>query len=84
MSKRQRVALNAVLLLAVAVAGAFWAEWRYLSGQLQCPHCGAFGTYKATVRDGQQVISCKTCAKEFTIEVRNGRFAGRPRRLPEE
>jgi hypothetical protein len=80
MSKRQRIVLVATLLLGVAVAGAFWAEWRYLSGQLQCPHCFAGGRYKATMQHGQQVILCRTCAKEFTIEVQNGRFTGRPRR----
>jgi transcription elongation factor Elf1 len=49
------------------------------SGATQCPKCGAVGTYKITMQNGGQVISCNSCRKNFTAEVKQGVFTGRNR-----
>ena len=77
MSKRQRIIGFACLLLLVAVAGGFWAEWRHLRGRNQCPHCAAYGKYEATTENGNQVLVCHQCEREFIAEVKNGRFTFR-------
>jgi transcription elongation factor Elf1 len=49
------------------------------SGSTQCPHCGAVGTYKITIQQGGQVISCNNCRKNFTAQVDHAKFIGKNR-----
>jgi len=49
------------------------------TGPTQCPKCNAVGTYKITMQNGGQVISCNRCRKNFTAEVKQGAFTGRNR-----
>ena len=49
------------------------------TGTTQCPKCGAVGTYPITMSQGGQVISCKSCHKNFTAQVDHGQFTGKNR-----
>lgn len=49
------------------------------TGVMQCPKCGAVGTYSITMQQGGQVICCKSCRKNFTAQVAHGQFTGRNR-----
>jgi transposase-like protein len=51
----------------------------YGTGSTQCPKCGAVGTYKITLTNGGQVITCNSCKKNFTAEVKQQQFTGRNR-----
>lgn len=51
----------------------------YGSGSTQCPHCGKVGAYKVTMQNGGQVVSCSSCRKNFTAEVKQAQFTGRNR-----
>ncbi len=48
----------------------------YGIGTTICPNCGVKGTYKITMRQGGQVISCKNCHKNFTAQLDHGQFTG--------
>ncbi len=41
---------------------------------LSCPKCGSTGTYKPNTSNGASVVTCKSCHKNFRIEVRNGQI----------
>jgi hypothetical protein len=53
--------------------------WRWVPGlgfgyqTVTCPYCGRVATYRITIRDGGQVVSCRNCWKNFRIIVHQGR-----------
>lgn len=49
------------------------------SGATQCPKCASLGTYPIRMQNGDQVIACNNCRKNFTAEVKQGQFTGRNR-----
>ena len=49
------------------------------TGVVGCPHCGTVGTYKITMQNGGQVVTCVKCHKNMTAEVKQGQFTGRAR-----
>jgi len=74
---KRRVLGWVIVVLLAAVAGGFWAEWRFLRGRTQCPHCGAYGAYRTTVVNGDQRLTCHRCDREFIAEVADGRFTSK-------
>lgn len=51
----------------------------FQSGSTQCPKCGAVGTFKITLTNGGQVMTCRACHKTFTAEVKQGELTGKNR-----
>ncbi|TWU49260.1 hypothetical protein Poly59_38740 [Rubripirellula reticaptiva] len=45
----------------------------------QCPKCGAVSTYTITMQNGGRLISCSSCRKNFTSEVKQALFTGKNR-----
>lgn len=39
---------------------------------LACPKCSSTGTHKLTTANGASVVTCRSCHKNFRIEVRGG------------
>ena len=51
----------------------------YGTGSTQCPKCGAVGAFKITLTNGGQVVTCRSCHKTFTAEVKQQQFTGNNR-----
>jgi transposase-like protein len=49
------------------------------TGVTQCPQCGTVHTYRITMQNGSQVLSCQKCHKNFSAQVQHGQFTGKNR-----
>ena len=47
------------------------------TGVTQCPKCRTVGTFRITMKQGGQVLTCPKCHKNFTAHVDHGKFTGK-------